>query len=220
MKPEILVSTDGSNGDNYIAAIASAGGRGTACYLPRSALGFDGLLLTGGGDMVPALFGQENCDSRDMDPVRDRAELALLDRFLGAGKPVLAVCRGMQLVNVWLGGSLIQDLGPDQGPLHQQAGGDLVHLVQAGKGTLLHGLYGPEFPVNSSHHQALGRLGQGLEVSAWAADGTAEAIEHDCLPLICVQFHPERITGALARQDAVDGGRIFDCFLALCRGEG
>lgn len=220
MNPNILVSTNGSSGANYLAAIAAAGGRGTACCLPRCGLGFDGLLLTGGGDMDPALFGQENRGSRDIDLARDRAELALLNAFVGAGKPVLAICRGMQVVNVWLGGDLLQDLGPDRVPLHQQAGCDLVHQVRAGEGTLLRRLYGPEFSVNSSHHQGVGRLGRGLRASAWAQDGTAEALEHDRLPLICVQFHPERMTGALARPDAVDGGRIFDRFLALCRGEG
>lgn len=219
MRPTVLVSTGGSNGANYLAAIASAGGRGEARYLPRPDLSFDGLLLTGGGDIDPALFGQKDCGSRDIDRARDQAELALLDAFLGAGKPVLAICRGMQVVNVRLGGNLIQDLGPNCVPLHQQAGGDLVHPVRAGEGTLLRRLYGPEFSVNSSHHQGVGRLGRGLRVSARTGDGTAEALEHGCLPLICVQFHPERMTGALARPDAVDGGRIFDRFLALCQSE-
>ena len=94
MKPSILISTGGGDAANYIAAVEAAGGRAEARYLPGPDLAYDGLLLAGGGDMDPALFGQWNRGSREIDRARDRAELALLDAFLGAGKPVLAVCRG------------------------------------------------------------------------------------------------------------------------------
>ena len=216
MKPKILLSTGGGNPVNYLAAIAAAGGAGTARYLPAPDLSYDGLLLTGGGDADPALFGQENRGSRGIDRARDAAELTLLDAFCGAEKPVLAICRGHQVVNVWLGGALVQDLGPELVPFHQKKEGDQVHPVQAEKGSLLARLYGPVFLVNSSHHQGLGRLGRGLRASAWAEDGVVEAVEHENLPLICVQFHPERMTGALARPDTVDGGGLFRVFLALC----
>ena len=73
------------------------------------------------------------------------------------------------------------------------------------------------FPVNSSHHQGLGRLGRGLRGTAWSEDGVVESVEHKTLPLVCVQFHPERMTGALARTDTVDGGALFRVFLELCR---
>ena len=215
MRPNILLSTNGGNEANYLAALLAAGGRGEARYLPSPDLSYDGLLLTGGGDMDPALFGQEDRGSRDIDRDRDRAELALLDAFCGAGKPVLAICRGLQVVNVWAGGDLIQDLCPALLPRHRQARGDQVHRIWAGKGTLLHRLYGPSFPVNSSHHQAVGRLGRGLRAAGWARDGVVESLEHDRLPLICVQFHPERMTGPLARRDTVNGGDIFRAFLEL-----
>ena len=229
MKPRILISTGGGNAANYLAAIEAAGGVGEARYLGRPAgrrrlaafggpsPGYDGLLLTGGDDMDPALFGQENRGSQGIDRARDDAELALLKAFLGASKPVLAICRGHQVVNVWLGGDLIQDLGPNLVPFHRQdEPGDRIHPVRAAEGSLLHRLYGPIFPVNSSHHQALGRLGRGLTVSARSEGGVIEAVEHDTLPLISVQFHPERMTGALARPDTVDGGEIFRAFLELC----
>ena len=216
MKPRILISTGGGNAANYIAALEAVGGAGEAKYLPASDLSYDGLLLAGGGDMNPALFEQENRGSRDIDRARDEAELALLDSFCAAGKPVLAICRGHQVVNVWLGGDLIQDLGPDLNPFHQKKEGDQVHLLRAEEGTLLHRLYGPVFPVNSSHHQALGRLGRGLTVAARSESGVIEAVEHEDLPLISVQFHPERMTGSLARPDAVDGGGLFRAFLELC----
>lgn len=217
MRPKILLSTGGGDASNYLNAVRAAGGVGTARYLPLPDLSYNGLLLTGGDDMDPSLFGQEDRGSRGIDRERDRAELALLDAFCGAGKPVFAICRGHQAVNVWLGGSLIQDLGPGLVPFHQKQGGDQIHLIRAERGTLLHRLYGPVFPVNSRHHQGLGRLGRGLRATAWSEDGVAEAVEHETLPLICVQFHPERMTGPLARADTVDGGALFQVFLALCR---
>ena len=217
MRPRILLSTGGGDAASYLAAIAAAGGMGTARYLPSPGLGCDGLVLTGGGDMDPALFGQENRGSRSVDRARDDAELALLDAFCGAGKPVLAICRGHQVVNVWLGGSLTQDLGPGLVPFHQKEEGDQIHLVRAAEGSLLRRLYGPVFPVNSSHHQGLGRLGRGLRETAWSEGGVVESAEHQHLPLICVQFHPERMTGVLARPDTVDGGELFRAFLELCR---
>lgn len=217
MRPRILISTGGGNAENYLSALEAAGGMGKARYLPALDLSYDGLLLTGGEDVDPALFSQENRGSRGIDRARDEAELALLDAFCGAGKPVLAICRGHQVVNVWLGGGLIQDLGPELVPFHQKEEGDQVHLIQAERGTLLRRLYGPVFPVNSSHHQGLGRLGRGLRAAAWAEDGVVEAAEHDALPIISVQFHPERMTGGLARLDTVDGGEIFRAFLELCQ---
>lgn len=212
MKPHILLSTGGGNAANYLDAIRAAGGVGTARYLPAPDLSCDGLLLTGGDDVDPALFGRENRGSRGIDRARDEAELALLDAFCGRRKPVFAICRGHQVVNVWLGGSLIQDLG-SLTPFHQREEGDQVHLIQAERGSLLHRLYGPVFPVNSSHHQGLERLGRGLRASAWAEDGTVEAVEHESLPILSVQFHPERMTGP----DTVDGGALFRVFLELCR---
>lgn len=218
MKPAILISTGGGDPSNYLAAIAAAGGRGEARYLPSPAPGYyDGLLLAGGGDMEPTRFGQADLGSRDVDPARDRAELALLDAFSAAGKPVLAVCRGHQVVNVWLGGGLVQDLPPPLTPFHGGGDGDRVHPVRAAAGTLLHRLYGPVFPVNSAHHQALGRLGRGLAATAWSEGGVVESVEQEGFPLISVQFHPERMAGVLSRPDTVDGGPIFRAFLDMVR---
>ena len=217
MKPNILISTGGGDAANYIAAVEAAGGRGEARYLPWPDQLYDGLVLAGGDDMDPALFGQTNQGSRGIDRARDDAELALLDAFLEAEKPVLAICRGHQVVNVWLGGDLIQDLDPALAPFHGGGEEDQVHPVRAGEGTLLHRLYGPVFPVNSSHHQALGRLGKGLTAAARSEGGVVEAVEHHSLPLISVQFHPERMTGEKARPDTVDGGAIFRAFLDMVR---
>ena len=220
MRPKILLSTGGGNAANYLAAVEAAGGTGEARYLPPPDLSCDGLVLVGGDDMDPALFGRENTHSQGIDRARDEAELALLDAFCGANKPVLAICRGHQVVNVWLGGDLLQDLGRPLVSFHRKEEGDQVHLVRAAEGSLLHRLYGEVFPVNSSHHQGLGQLGEGLRVTAWSEGGVVEAVEHDTLPLISVQFHPERMTGAHARPDTVDGGAIFQAFLELCRRQG
>ena len=217
MKPNILISTGGGDAAAYTAAVEAAGGCGSARYLPWPDQNYDGLLLAGGDDMDPALFDQINMGSRGIDRARDEAELALLDSFLGAGKPVLAICRGHQVVNVWLGGDLIQDLDPALAPFHGGGGEDRVHSILAGPGSLLHRLYGPVLAVNSTHHQALGRLGDGLTATAWSEGGIIEAVEHRSLPLISVQFHPERMTGERARPDTVDGGAVFRSFLDMVR---
>ena len=130
---------------------------------------------------------------------------------------MLAICRGHQVVNVWLGGDLIQDLDPALAPFHGGGEEDRVHPILAEPGSLLHRLYGPVFPVNSTHHQALGRLGKGLSATARSEGGVVEAVEHDSLPLISVQFHPERMTGEKARPDTVDGGAVFQVFLNMIR---
>ena len=215
----ILISTGGGDPANYERAVAAAGGWPCPAYLPEpDPRGYGGLILAGGGDLDPALFGQADRGSRDMDRARDKAELALLDAFLGAGKPVLAICRGHQAANVWAGGDLIQDLGEGLVPFHQGEK-DVVHPVRALPGSLLAGWYGPMFQVNSNHHQGIGRVGRGLRVTAWSEGGVAEGLEHETLPLLCVQFHPERMTGAKARRDTVDGGAIFRWLLARCGGE-
>ena len=216
MKPRVLISTGGGDAANYIAAIEAAGGEADARYLPTPDLTYDGLLLAGGDDIDPIRFGEENRGSVGIDPARDAAELTLLDTFLGAGRPVMGICRGHQVINVWLGGSLIQDICPILAPAHRGGRGDKVHLIHTARGSLLRRLYGPEFAVNSAHHQALGRLGRGLTAAAHSTDGLVEAVEHHTLPLISVQFHPERMTGALARPDTVDGGGVFRAFLELC----
>lgn len=203
--------------EKYCSAVLRAGGEPCAAYSPAPDLGCAGLLLCGGGDLDPALFGQEDRGSHPPDPVQDRAELALVRYYLQAGKPILGICRGMQLINVALGGDLIQDLPPEQRALHTAPGGDLVHTVRARPGGLLHNLYGPSFSVNSAHHQAVGQLGEGLRVTAWSAEGFPEAIAWDERHIMAFQFHPERMSFANRRPDTVDAGALFRIFLEVCR---
>lgn len=194
---------------NYRRAVEAAGGR--AAFGPAGeVLECDALLLPGGGDLEPWRYGQENAASRGLEPRRDEEELRLLEEFTAAGKPVLGICRGLQTVNVFFGGTLAQDV-----PGHDAIDGrDRLHAVRTASGPLGE-LWGEGLTVNSAHHQAADRLGSGLEAVQWAADGVAEALRHRRLPVWAVQWHPER----LETSDA--GRRLFRAFLALtARGRG
>ena len=215
--PRILLSGDPGKTDNYCAAIRSAGGDPIADYCPAPDLSFDGLLLCGGGDIESTLFGQEDCGSDPPDRDRDRAELSLVTAFLQAGKPILGICRGMQVINVALGGSLIQDLPPESRAFHTGVDHDLVHALRSQEGSLLHHLYGPVFSVNSFHHQAVDQLGRELQAIAWAESGFAEAIVLPGSPVLGVQFHPERMAFGRRRLDTIDGALLFSHFLSLCQ---
>lgn len=156
----------------------------------------DGLVLQGGADIDPSLYGEDPSELLGpTDPVRDRFELELLRAFAAAGKPVLGVCRGMQLINVAYGGTLLQDLASST-PTHRQleAYDEHLHDVQLVAGGWLHGLYeGTEFArINSIHHQGVRVLGKDLVVEALAPDGVIEALRHQHAPFVVgVQWHPE-----------------------------
>lgn len=216
--PRIQISGAAGTMSRYLAAVRSAGGLPFEGYAPAPDLSCHGLLLCGGGDIAPHYFGQEDRGSGPADLVRDEAELALFHAFYQAGKPIFGICRGMQLINVALGGDLIQDLPPDRKPFHGGGERSRIHPIRAGEGSLLHRLYGPVFPVNSIHHQAVDRLGDGLHPTAWAESGFVEAFAHETLPILGVQFHPERMAFDLRRPDTVDGGPLFTHFIQLCRG--
>ena len=216
--PHLQLSGQAGSMEHYCQALSQLGACSFAAYAPEPDLSCDGLVLCGGGDLESALFGQENHGSNPPDRVRDRAELALFDAFFQAGKPILGICRGMQVINVALGGDIIQDLPPQVRPFHIPDGEeDRVHPIRAAEDSVLFSLYGPVFPVNSWHHQAVGRLGAGLRAVAWAEGGFAEALEHTRRPVWGVQFHPERL--ALCRRpDRVDGAPLLSRFLSLVSG--
>ncbi len=113
-KPRIQVSGGQRLIENYMAAVSAAGGEPVAAYCPEPDLTCDGLLLCGGGDIECTLYGQEDQGSQPPDRDRDRAETALFRAFHGAGKPILGICRGMQMINIMLGGTMIQDLPAQQ----------------------------------------------------------------------------------------------------------
>lgn len=170
---------------------------------------FDGLLLTGGGDLEPALYGQRRASYRlSLDPVRDSEELALTRAFCAARKPILGICRGIQVLNVFFGGALVQDVsGHDGAP----------HPVTAVPGTRTAELCGGVFKTNSYHHQAISRLGDGLRATAYAGDGLIEAVEHSTLPILGVQWHPERMIPGLCADTAADHTGLFAWLYSMQR---
>ncbi len=156
-------------------------------------LAYDALLLCGGVDIDPARFGEPLLEGApvEIDHARDDLELSLLAAFIGAGKPVLGICRGLQVINVGLGGTLWQDLPSQCGLVHSAPKGEeaMTHEVYMDSGVLL---------VNSFHHQAVKELGYGLRCLGRAEDGVVEAIRHETLPIAAVQWHPERMEDGLS----------------------
>ena len=196
---------------NYIAALEAVGVEPLVTLSPAEAAGCAGLLLPGGGDVDPARFGQPDRGSRDIDLPLDEAQLTTLDLFVRAGRPVLGICRGHQVLNIYFGGDLVQDL-PTALTHMATEHDDRLHPAALAPGSLLYRLYGDTAPVNSAHHQGLDRIGAGLRATAFAPDGVIEAVEHESLPILGVQFHPERMAFAHARPDTADGAPIFAWF--------
>ena len=200
--------------ENYVAALSAVGVEAVRSLDLSLAPGCDGLLLLGGGDAAPALYGQEDHGSNPPDHDRDRDELELFALFRALNKPILGICRGHQMINIALGGTLIQNL-PDERHCHdKERDADRVHRVTTTH-PLLAQLYGGSFVSNSAHHQALDRLGEGLSVTCVSDDGVVEGIVHENGRIIGVQFHPERMAFALRREDADDGEPIFRLFAEM-----
>lgn len=190
---------------NYLRAAEGAGMRVCFSDTPEPTAGCDALLLPGGGDLEPWRYGQKNTSSTGLEPERDAAELALLEQFTAANKPVLGICRGLQVINVFFGGTLIQDL-----PGHSASkDGDLLHPVHTAP-SFLSGVCGEYAIVNSAHHQAIQQLGRELHAVQWSPDGVIEAISHRTLPVWGVQWHPERLL------PGGPGERLFARFAERC----
>lgn len=179
----------------------------------QDALTCDGLLLPGGGDMDPKFYGQERIPAcGEPNLLRDAAEPLLLRAFLAADKPVLGICRGIQVMNAVLGGDLYQDIKPFEHLPHNGHWAK-VHTVTVRRGTLLSRILGQDTVlVNSQHHQAVDRVAPGFTLAALSEDGIVEAIEKPnagfCLG---VQWHPEWLSDA---DPAMQG--LFDAFVNAC----
>ncbi|MDO4261935.1 MAG: gamma-glutamyl-gamma-aminobutyrate hydrolase family protein [Eubacteriales bacterium] len=209
----VLIAGIPGNTKNYEAALSACHVSFLTSLDPACASSFGRLLLPGGGDLAPSLFGQPDLGSRNVDPGLDRAQLTLLDAFVQAGKPVLGICRGLQLINVYFGGDLIQELS--SAASHRQTEGrDQTHLVRSLPGSILHCLFGVSCTVNSAHHQGCGRAGKGLRATQLAPDGVVEGMEHAEKPVLGVQWHPERTSFSLRRPDASGGEALFYYFLS------
>ena len=184
----------------YVESVERAGGR--ALLVPPSTEAIDetldvldGVVFSGGIDIDPGEYGAERHPMTDPAQAhRDAGELALLQRALERDIPTLAICRGFQLLNVARGGDLVQHLpervGNDD---HKQVPGEFaVHPVEVKEGSRLAAIVGAGSQVTSHHHQALGKVGDGLVETAWAADGTLEAVEDPSQRFaVGVQWHPE-----------------------------
>ena len=173
--------------DNYRAALGAVGIETVVSMDTALARRCGGLLLPGGGD----IFGRLS-----------RRETAAINAFICHRRPILGICRGMQALNVYFGGTLHDRIAG-----HQLPQGDMVHLTSA-EG-LMAQLLGPSPLVTSNHHQAAKTLGRGLTVCQRAEDGIVEAVVHETLPVLGVQYHPERQSFRLRRDDASDAAALF-----------
>lgn len=185
---------------DYVRAVERAGGR--AVLVPPDDDGvdevldaLDGLIFSGGNDLEPEGYGADAHPATvGTNPERDRGELALLKAALDRDLPVLAICRGFQLLNVARGGDLIQHLPEEVGhDVHKPVPGEFaLHPVEIKPGTRLSAIVDGASHVTSHHHQAIGRIGDGLVETAWADDGTLEALEDPSQRFVVgVQWHPE-----------------------------
>ena len=216
MKPKILVAAKLKK-EFYVEAVENNGGEATAIYCPEVDLSYDGLILCGGSDTAPEYYGEEINGAVNIDYERDRTEIAVAKAYIEAGKPIMGICRGHQLLNIIFGGTIVQHL-PNYIEHQPQEEGQLIfHGAKAEKDTLVHKFYGEEFEINTFHHQAIKDLGKGLKITAYSQDGTvAEAIEHESLPIIGFQWHPERMCNPETNGDRADGNLIFKYFIDLC----
>lgn len=216
---------------NYTASLAAAGGLPVAIPLdlPEDALSalfgrLDGLLLAGGDDLDPAFYGEARHPALgEVDPARDETELKVARWSLETHLPTLAICRGIQVLNVAAGGNLYQDI-PAQLPgalRHNYARPEtpwdqMTHRVRVQTGSRLAGIVGAaDVPANSYHHQAVKQVAAGFAPVAWAPDGVIEAIEADGQPFaLGIQWHPEALTrvNEAARL-------IFQAFVAAAGGQ-
>lgn len=186
---------------DYSRAIVAAGGLpvGLSRDAPVEEIldRIDGLVLTGGADIHPELYGQTvepGCGSIERD--RDVWELALFEAAVERSMPVFGICRGLQVVNVGCKGTLVQDVSADAGdghPRFDRPRDEVVHSVKLEPGTLAQSVYGTAQEVNSLHHQVIDRLGAGLVASGRSPDGTVEAVELVDRPVLAVQWHPEAL---------------------------
>ncbi|MBP5689340.1 MAG: gamma-glutamyl-gamma-aminobutyrate hydrolase family protein [Bacteroidales bacterium] len=196
--------TSASVGRTYVDAVARGGH--VPVIIPDSPQaeklmeGIDVLLLIGGGDVEPSRYGEETlpqCGTIELE--RDAFEYRLIDEAMRLGKPIFGICRGMQILNVYFGGTLYQDI-PSQykTTINHRNGGDnigkITHCIRIEEGSRLRETLGTEcLGVNSSHHQAVKDVAPVFRVSALSTDGIIEGIESDTYNIAAVQFHPERL---------------------------
>lgn len=207
---------------NYEKALDAMGVHYLTTMDPGKLSDMDALLLPGGGDITPAFFGQKNHGSRNIDIELDIIQLQALDIFYKARKPVLGICKGMQVINVYFGGTITQHI--KESSEHAWENGDKLHATSVREDSFLGKLYGKRMITNSAHHQAIDRTGRELRIVQTADDGIIEGIAHDKLPILGVQWHPERQFSSQGycppahtpADEPADGRLLFSYFLSLC----
>lgn len=182
----------------------------------KEMLACDGLLMPGGVDVDPALYGQEKTEKcQELDIVRDTAEWEMLSAFMKTEKPIFCICRGEQLLNAFCGGTLYQDIQDKQSCIHSnlEAAARGIHQVNLIPDTKLFAMLGKEtLSVNSIHHQAVDKVAPKLTVCAQSEDGFVEAVEMREHPFcLGVQWHPEH----LSEHDLLQQ-KLFDEFVRQC----
>lgn len=196
-KPRVLVSdTNPQSAANLVSYLRRCGCKVTVLGTRKvNVKKFDGVALAGGPDVTPRLYGQKNKHSSNCNPAKDKMQIAVIKKFAKAGKPILGVCRGQQIINVAFGGTLKQHIGWHSGS----------RKVKIMKGSWLYKAYGNTAKVAHNHHQAIKKLGSGLVATQWDAKSKViEAIEHETLPVYGVQWHPESMG-----KRGIKVGRIF-----------
>ncbi|MGN0403459.1 MAG: gamma-glutamyl-gamma-aminobutyrate hydrolase family protein [Acetatifactor sp.] len=197
--------------ENYVRYVSSVGADPIVTLNQGEIAECDALLLPGGGDINPAFFGKKNCGSRNIDTELDILQLQAFILCTGEKKPILGICKGMQIINVGLGGTIVQDL--PTAFLHRYADGDQYHTSFTRKDSWPDLLYGREARINSAHHQSLGKIGKGLQVVQHCPlDNCPEAIAHESLPILGVQWHPERLQ---PEQSSLSGEKVLLYLLSL-----
>lgn len=222
--PNLRVAIAGRSKDtsNYEKALDAMGIAFTVTMDPGRLSDSDALLLPGGGDITPAFFGQKNHGSKNIDTELDITQLQSLELFVKWKRPVLGICKGMQIINVYFGGTIIQHI--KESPRHAWENGDKIHSTSVLPDSFLGKLYGKSMITNSAHHQAVGRPGRNLQIIQTADDGIIEGIVHSSLPILGVQWHPERQFYSagnypqfhMSADEPADGRLLFTYFLSLC----
>jgi putative glutamine amidotransferase len=179
----------------YRRAVIAAGAE-TVDLVPgtKTLPAVDGLLLPGGWDVDPSFYGEKRDDKvQEVDPELDQTELSLFQQAREREIPVLGICRGQQVINVAMGGTLVQHLEGHE--VRALGRSHLAHVIEVDPSSELgRAAGGPKVRVNSLHHQAIKRLGEGLQQSARGEDGTVEGVETDDGLIVAVQCHPEELT--------------------------
>lgn len=180
----------------------------------------DGLLLAGGVDVDPRLFGEQPLGTHEITPERDNFEMTVLSEFLSRDKPVLAICRGLQVLNICAGGDIYQDINSQRKRVikHMQQAPKWYpsHTVTVKEGSKLQRITGrSKLQVNSYHHQASRKVAPGFEAVAWSTDGVVEAVESLTHSFVMgVQWHPELMTSIIEQR------KLFQGFIQACRKKG